>query len=89
MSEHIKVGDLVVITRPYICCGRIGGIGLIFRVTGFNDVSGVPCHVCGDRGKQMNALYVGASVGIDTRRLTRIPPLSELEVEKRDEEIKA
>jgi hypothetical protein len=89
MDKPISVGDLVVVVSDRICCHNPeANYGETFRVTRFRDATGEPCEGCGDKSPQTNALGEGHKRGYDVRRLKRIPPLSELEGEKRDEKIK-
>jgi hypothetical protein len=87
MSEPIKTGDLVQIVRPTRCgCGK--SIGLIFQVSAVESHSSY-CDTCkAQLGTEIVALGLH-HYGMPLWRLKRIPPLSELEGEKRDEEITA
>lgn len=85
MSD-IKVGDLVVVSRPWVCCEKnkegMGAVRVV-RAVGVPDTQG--CFIC-------RAKYLAADLGdglCPMNRLKRIPQLSELEGEKRDEEITA
>lgn len=85
MSE-IKVGDLVVVVKPTLCCGRGESVGKIFTVTGFRKDH---LCVCGDRS---SGTYAVMDDGFNRRaiaRLRRIPPLSELETTEHKEETPA
>lgn len=100
MSE-IKVGDLVVVNKP--ASHGPCGLGLIFRVTNIRHPergsSGRAwrCSFCGKSGiHQPGVGRPGGLVegyrrtkGMPLWRLKRIPPLSELDDVKRDEEITA
>ena len=89
MSEPIKVGDLVQIIRGALCCGGGDHIGHVFVVQSFRERPSSPC-LCGTSMTGTNAVRAGLrGFGYDVLRLKRIPPLSELEGEKRDEEITA
>ena len=88
MSEPIKVGDLVQVVRPSICCKSNYGLGDIFKVTdAFPRKS--DCAMCGASPFVM--LLDGHHSGLfcDSRRVKLIPPLEELDDVKRDEEITA
>jgi len=76
------------------CCGA--GLGIVFRVDAIStspDSSELCCAVC--RGQHPAGRYALGAGSVVERRgaplvwLRRIPPLSELEGEKRDEEIVA
>ena len=88
MSEPIKVGDLVVVVR-WPCCGK--GLGVVDRVTSIFPTPRPFKHSCA----WCHAETVeGTTVETEGYYLPhswvrRIPPLSELEGEKRDEEITA
>ena len=87
MSEPIKVGDLVVVVKPTPCCRDTSAIGehhtIIALVGGLGR-----CNFCGHYETMLDA-KVSVNTYFDLHRLKRIPPLSELEGEKRDEEITA
>lgn len=87
MAEPIKVGDLVVIVRPTPCCGKTNSLGIVFITAPalpFTD-----CTHCGVRVEGPAMKVVGREDYYLISRLKRIPPLSGLEGEKRDEEITA
>jgi hypothetical protein len=91
MSEPIKVGDLVVVVRGRWCCGHsTGREGHIFTVT---EIGRAPhkeiCRFCSREDIEPGAKGHPCGKGIDLYSLKRIPPLSELEGEKREEEIRA
>ena len=85
MSEPIKVGDLVVVVRGHKC-----DVGAVYRVSSIQkNVHGWVCGVCGFR-KLFHSAWAdrGDCYGAPLPWLKRIPPLEELEGEKRDEQIK-
>ena len=88
MSEPIKVGDLVMVVK--VCCEQMAkhrNFGRVFTVTGFNTGS-LRCHHCWFRVPHAT----WAEFGIEEAYvpwLKRIPPLSELDDVKNDEEITA
>lgn len=86
MNAEIKVGDLVVVTKPRLCCGEASGVGKVFRVGGMH--KGSNCYRCGNRYDATVAEVDGSFVSCELPRLKRIPPLGELESEKRDENLK-
>ena len=90
MAEPIKVGDLVMVVRAH--CGTAKALGRVFTApepikswTGMFEC-GV-CHSVWPCNENLYALSKGRHV--PQSWLKRIPPLSELEGEKRDEEITA
>ena len=89
MSD-IKVGDLVLVAKACPHCGDTDGLGMIFLVFEiFSSDRGANC--CGYTSG-MSACATDPrnhNQGFDVQLLKRIPPLSELEGEKRDEEITA
>lgn len=93
MNEPIKVGDLVQIVRAKPC-GCRNGLGAIFVVSSITTgADGHVCRVCHfvwgqDRGgvSGINGYF---DFCIDPKRLKRIPPLDELEGEKRRDEVEA
>ena len=90
MSEPIKVGDLVIVLRPSMCCPQEKPhIGRIFTVSSFETLNATPCERCGDKSTITVAIEPGSYKGYDIRRLKRIPPIAELGDVKRDEEITA
>jgi hypothetical protein len=86
VSEPIRNGDLVQIVRPSPCCGGGDSIGHVFEA---REVGGthVRCAACGRRTMGPSA---GDASGyyFPLTRLKRIPPLSELEGEKTQEDIR-
>ena len=91
MSDRpIQVGDLVQVIKPLFCCGDTSHCGRIFKVIVFNtDLADTACQLCGGTANPTaNALFSGATIGYDVRRLKRIPPLSELEGERTEENLK-
>lgn len=86
MSE-IEVGDLAVIVKPTPCCGRDDSVGLVFRVMGI-ETGDESCRFCHARRVATSAAITDHRL-VDMNRIKRIPPLSELEGEKRDERIPA
>ena len=90
MSEPIKVGDLVVIIR-WSCCGyRVGQIFRVHTILTQRSFKCLHCH-SNEGGNNLTVAWDGIFAGIGARLdwLKRIPPLSELEGEKSDEEITA
>lgn len=89
MSEPIKVGDLVVVVGPGPCCNPLFSIGRVFQV--FDEA--FEWTYCGTCLKRLSdgerVLGDGAGCYYRPNRLKRIPPLSELDDVKRDEEITA
>ena len=88
MSEPIKVGDLVMVFKPNHCgCSR--SVGLVFRVK-YIDRSKRSnwCVHCGHNYAAEDQANDG-EFGAQLWRLKRIPPLSELESEKREDELHA
>ena len=94
MSEPIKVGDLVQIVKPSPCCGSYKNVGKIYTVAAVNATP--PYTHCAGcfKPRQPNGYLRLSSDSpdnghIEQWRVRKIPPLSELEGEKRDEEITA
>lgn len=97
MSEPIKEGDLVAVVRPTPCCASTVGMGSVYTVVHLGRFS-LQCLCCGEVFEdetQAAQFFIEASPGKTyptghlISRLKRIPPLEELEGEKRDEEIAA
>jgi hypothetical protein len=88
MDKPISVGDLVVIVRE--CCGVDSELGSVFRVSAISTLTTYHDEGCGYfyRGLCVEADDGERPHGIPIHWLKRIPPLSELEGEKRDEKIK-
>ena len=86
----IKVGDLVVVIKPRECCPERSNLGFIFRVAKITHGEVYCCYCKRDHKDIMTAVWADDGVsGASLPRLKRIPPLDELEGEKRDEEITA
>lgn len=92
MNKPISVGDLVVIVRPSACPSAPANdsLGYTFVVQQIAVEPGGSCAYCG--GVHLHSathFAVEGRNGWATYRLKRIPPLEELESEKRDEVIHA
>jgi hypothetical protein len=88
MDKPISVGDLVVVVRGMPCCGALTKRnGLFFKVSAISPDNGAACDSCGKIGGEMHAKDENG-LRFDISRLKRIPPLSELESEKRDEDLR-
>lgn len=90
MSDRpIQAGDLVVVVKNH-CTDN--GVGLIFRLGKIDENDSFHCRHCRTRLPQYPLLApISLPYGIcwvPLEWLKRIPPLSELEGEKRDEPIK-
>lgn len=88
MSEPIGVGNLVVVVRNAKCGCPVNN-GRIAKVTSIRKVDFTLCVMCGDRRK-FNGPYAisdGRYIA-GVWRLKRIPPLSELEGQPTQEDIK-
>lgn len=90
MSEPIKDGDMVVVVR-WPCCA--GDIGYVFRVAEIITRTDVAiCSFCrsrkGNTGMPIKARSESGAL-FPLQWLKRIPPLSELDDIKKDEEITA
>ena len=93
MSDRpIQVGDLVVAIKPR-GCGCPSSKTPIFVVTEITNAD-VRCADCNKLMSKPSAKsgeishQTGKWIGCEMRRLKRIPPLSELEGERTDEDIK-
>ncbi len=89
MREQIQVGDLVAVVK-WPCCGL--RLGTIFKVDMMTKKHRIFCCPCGYKEEVNEAVaWDGDPKGCAAclSWLKRIPPLSELEGEKRDEEITA
>lgn len=89
MREPIKAGDFVVIIQG--CCDRAmeGVVGLHATVLRFFDDPGHLCCFCNSPIPTKRAELDHAEWNSPVPWLKRVPPLSEMEGEKRDEEITA
>jgi hypothetical protein len=89
MNEPIKRGDLVLVAKACPFCGDTADLGQVFVV---NDLfqSGEPMNCCGDRTPAVCASSADKDwCGTPLALLKRIPPLSELDDVRQDEEIEA
>ena len=88
MNKPINVGDLVVVVLPLQCCDSKLHIGRIYQVSGFF-VNGYQCRQYGASvDNVLVALVDGAFEGYAVSILKRIPPLSEVEGERTEENIR-
>lgn len=87
MDNPIQAGDLVVIVKPKTC-GCQEPLGHIHYVKAImmSASGGVRCIYCGNLEPQTVVADFGG-IASEIYRLKRIPPLSELEGEKRDEKL--
>ena len=75
MSEQIKVGDLVMVVRPYVCCGKsstnMGEVGKVVAI--LNILCRCPaCHFFGK--EQLAKLDISTGLGTEISRLKRLDP---------------
>ena len=84
MSEPIKVGDLVAVVKPSVCCGNTNRVGYVFAVRKIDPAPGwcLYCH------STLPSEYGSDEGWYSGTRLKRIPPLSELEGQPTQEDIK-
>jgi len=89
-QENIQVGDLVIVVKPTPCCGYFGDVGKIFTVLDIEGPKGTysECWQCGKVVDECDAQEKD-DYWHDLKTLKRIPPLSELESIKVNEEIPA
>ncbi len=92
MDKPIGVGDLVMVVRPTPCCGCTDSIGDIFRVKWMGHLEGECCN-CGDDSVASEGPGADSDANNDEgyllSRLKRIPPLSELETVRTEDEVTA
>jgi hypothetical protein len=89
MSEPIKPGDLVMVVRPSEC-GCRSSFGRTFRVSQvWHDITDIPCPQCGVLVRETSFAFMDTDEAGELFRLKRIPPLSELDDVKNNEEITA
>jgi hypothetical protein len=97
-DKPISVGDLVVVYRP-TPHGCNGGVGSVFQVTKIrpprvnaDNTVKVRCHWCDFRivvrWNGRGLMVEGGESTVAMSRLKRIPPLSELEGERTQEDMK-
>jgi len=83
--KPLSVGDLVMVIKPKSCCGA-GQIGFIFIVEDVSMGEGACVH-CGAEGADWSAKVSGVDGWVQTYRLKRIPPQTELESVDQPEEV--
>lgn len=87
MSE-IKVGDLCWIVKPMRCCGSDSTVGKIVRIIDGDTSPFTRCLICGHREETGTQRLLCDDDRSRLRyRLKRIPPLSELEGLKSEDEL--
>lgn len=92
MSEPIKAGDLIQVVRS--CCGVFVGHVWIVEKVGPLRANVLECNACNFSSNSPGLLAFndhwqpGTAWVLPVAWLKRIPPLSELEVERRDETLK-
>jgi hypothetical protein len=90
MSEPIRAGDWVVVVRT--CCDGTAkeSLGLMGPVQYIKNPIWIRCHYCKKEATVNRARFNDGEWPVAPLDwLKRIPPMSELEGEKRDEEITA
>lgn len=87
--DNIQVGDLVVVVKPIRCCGNDSLVGKPFTVIGYPVHQRKQCIFCLSMSDTLNDFMLYGDISVDRNRLKRIPPLSELESIKTQEEIPA
>lgn len=87
MSEPLKIGDWVVVAYDACCANPREALGKVFQIDRFIDFSNNPCASCGEIVPFVNAVPASGTFGYTSNRLKRLPPLAELEGEKRDEKL--
>lgn len=91
MDKPIQVGDLVQVVMPARCCDAY--LGHVFTVSQviLGGALSWYCDVCKNGGPSGGAyLYsTGDGYRVSNHRLKRIPPLSELETERTEDEVAA
>ena len=85
VSEPISVGDLVVVVKPTLCCGNPSRLGRTFVVKKI-EFGPNRCHWCHTAIEDSDAF--DGELWWTPRRLKRIPPLSELEGQPTQEDMK-
>ena len=90
MSEPIKVGDLVVVVH-WPCCGF--NLGKVATVAAIDHLNNTRCSGCGSRplgipNADMVPNGIGSLACAPLAWLKRIPPLSELESERTQEDLR-
>ena len=88
-EKPIAVGDLVQVVRPTLCCDNSRSVGVVRKVIDGIRASLGHCR-CGDIRPQTDADFVTLDNGnsCERVRLKRIPPLSELEGERTEEQLR-
>jgi len=74
MSKDIKVGDLVIVVKPSLCCGILKDIGSIFTVLNAMPATYVTCIYCHNRKENENYLLLSNNMGCHKSRLIKIDP---------------
>jgi hypothetical protein len=71
----IKVGDLVMVVKPTVCCGESSSIGLIFTFKNKPPLERmVRCIYCKNRRNSANDVFVDDRYSIEISRLIKIDP---------------
>lgn len=82
MGKPISVGDLVMVVKPTLCCGKAGVIGKVFKVTEVFISRFNQCNICRRIFKDVKvavdssrfALPSGGGGSFQLSRLIRIDP---------------
>ena len=89
-DKVISVGDLVQVVRS--CCEKVELVGIIYTVGVLHSFH-TRCQFCGQENKNVQHASSGmpasdTPIGLPVSWLKRIPPLSELEGERTEENLK-
>ncbi len=91
MSESIKVGDLVQVIKPKLCCGEVTPmLGRIFTVARTYTKSHGRCSFCGAVRSRCGVLMASSThttPGFHVERLKLLPALAEFEGQCTEESI--
>lgn len=92
--NDIKAGDLVVVVKPSLCCGRTKGIGRIFTVQAVS-LGTLRCTWCGFTSPVVVAETGWVNprtkrfIATPLARLKKIPPLADPVEERAHDEVPA
>ena len=88
--KPIKVGDLVMVVRPTICCGATKSVGLVATVVDNETKQYVRCIHCSDRViNDSSYLQLDNGKYCHVSRLKRIDPPATPETVEHDSEVTA
>lgn len=90
MSDEIKPGDLVMVVRPMLCCGKSSGLGYVGTAEAIPiNCYGAKCSFCGDENRDFRRHFMVDGKIVHALRLKKIDPPALADEVEREREVEA